>query len=932
MKKIFGRLGGIMLLVLAVFSCCLLFACSPSLSRPPKLSINFNTIELEWSPVPNATAYMIEIDGKEYASSRTTYSLAFLSEGEHKIRVRARDASNTYGDSDWSDTLRFYKEYESGLSYTLINANTEYQLVSMGSATGDVVIEDEYRGKPVTVIAQSAFKSKPSLTSLVIGKNVKTIGAQAFFNCSNLASVTIPEGVTSIGESAFQGCRALTSVVIPDTVTEIADNTFRFCRNLKSVAIGGNVKTVGQFAFYDCDKLEELELPSSVTAVEEGAFSGDDNLASVELGSGVKSLGKNAFASCTSLTKITGGAALTTIGETAFTNCDSLETFTAPSSVTTIGRGAFSGDDKLESVGLGDSVQSIGFQAFDNTPLYRENVKDGIIYADNWAIGYTEGLADISFKTGVAGIADGAFSRSEISSVAFPSTVKYIGASAFYNCDSLIALDLGDGVVTLGEYAFAECDKLGRGQVSLGTSVKTIGNYAFNNCADFGNTAYLLNFTVPRSVDVIGVYAFRNTYFWKNTESGVVYVGDWAVGYKDDEQNTNISLRDGTYGISNYAFYKSKTLTAITIPETVRIIGANAFNGCAELARVFIDEFCRITEIRDYTFYKCAKLRGVDIPVDVEKIGRSAFYKSGIVEAEISEWVTDIGPYAYYGCTDLVAVSIPANAKLESIGSNAFAGCTALADIELPSSLVSLGERVFSRCSALNSVTFGENSALTEISDYAFYNCGALKSVNMPAGLESVGNRAFYKCTALNAVTFGGSEQKIGDYAFYGCAALTQIELPSTLKTLGSHAFRKCTGLTAVILANNIEAIGDHAFNGCRYLTLYVQSDRAAAGWSARWNSGYRPVVWGVAVSDGNVTSFTYSAAAIDNINAVNGISPPVRDDYVVVGWKAAGSDALITDLTAISGVANGATLTAVWDKKPAPSPSEEEDQPTDEQ
>ena len=102
MKKILTKLYCLALFVLAIGCCFIFVSCSPSLGRPSKLTINFNTIELAWSPVTNATAYMIDIDGKEYASSKTTYSLAFLNEGEHKIRVRARDASNTYGDSAWS--------------------------------------------------------------------------------------------------------------------------------------------------------------------------------------------------------------------------------------------------------------------------------------------------------------------------------------------------------------------------------------------------------------------------------------------------------------------------------------------------------------------------------------------------------------------------------------------------------------------------------------------------------------------------------------------------------------------------------------------------------------------------------------------------------------------------------------------------------------
>lgn len=96
--------------------------------------------------------------------------------------------------------------------YTLINGNTEYEITDIGKASGNIIIEDVYRGKPVTRIAARAFYSKALVKSVTIGNNVTSIGDFAFSGCSYLASVTIPESVTSIGVNAFQSCRALTNV------------------------------------------------------------------------------------------------------------------------------------------------------------------------------------------------------------------------------------------------------------------------------------------------------------------------------------------------------------------------------------------------------------------------------------------------------------------------------------------------------------------------------------------------------------------------------------------------------------------------------------------------------------------------------------------------------------------------------------------------
>ncbi|MBE6529934.1 MAG: leucine-rich repeat domain-containing protein [Ruminococcaceae bacterium] len=84
--------------------------------------------------------------------------------------------------------------------------------------------------------------------------------------------------------------------------------------------------------------------------------------------------------------------------------------------------------------------------------------------------------------------------------------------------------------------------------------------------------------------------------------------------------------------IGTFGFYKLTNLKKVTIPSTVEIINASAFEGC--------------TSLTDIVF-----------PNSVERIFLSAFE----------------------GCTALTSVTIPNS--VFSIGSDAFKGCTALAEI-----------------------------------------------------------------------------------------------------------------------------------------------------------------------------------------------------------------------------------------------------------
>ena len=226
----------------------------------------------------------------------------------------------------------------------------------------------------------------------------------------------------------------------------------------------------------------------------------------------VTSIGSRAFMSCSSLTSITIPSSVTSIGDRALYECTGLTSVTIPNSVTSIGVIAFYGCSGLTSVTIPHSVTNIGYRAFYGTGWYN-NQPDGILYLDNWLIGYkgAKTTGKLIIEEGTRGIAGDAFNEcSGLTSVMIPSSVMYISegykydsfniVGAFSGCNGLISVTIGNGVTSIGSYAFYDCS--GLTSVTIGNSVTSIGNYAFARCSG------LTSVMIPNSVMSIGQSAF----------------------------------------------------------------------------------------------------------------------------------------------------------------------------------------------------------------------------------------------------------------------------------------------------------------------------------------------------------------------------------------------------------------------------------------
>ncbi len=887
------------IVIVCIFFSIYLTSCnSNKIASPTNIQIDENN-NLIWDKVNDARSYDIKFkyidDGtEEIAQTRKVlYSLDNLKEGDYDISISAISGTKAKN-SDFSEAIHFHKYYETGCVYTLINNNSEYAITKVGKANGTFVIEDYYRTKAVTQIAESAFKGSTKVEGITIGANVEKIGDNAFYNCPKLANIVLPESVREIGESVFQRCRALTSIKIPKSLTTLPDYTFAYCRGLEKVELPDTIEEIGESCFQDCSSIKEIVIPNSVLNIKSDAFAACSSLEKVTFGDKLESIGSNAFKSCTALTEIhfSEQKNLKTIGMSAFENCISLVNIDLPDGLESVSSSCFYEAEALETVTIPDSVTAVGDLAFARTKLYTDQylAEDLLIYADKWVIGYnrnrSEELKNINsstFKEGTIGIANQVFhSNSNINTVTTPTSLKYIDKYAFNGCTNLWKFTTSENSLkTIGDNAFANCNLT---NVQFGSGLEEIGAYAFMSNTQLDNNSLSSYAWIPDTVKRIGAYAFYNTKLWNTPRDGgnIVYAANWVVGYKEDKLGS-IELTFDTSkaaGIADYAFSDATSLTSIQGLANCKYIGEGAFYKCENLANVSLNR--NLTEINDYTFYGCSSLVKVTFPRTVKSIGKYAFYKCSLLEnIELDGTnVSYIGYSAFNNCTNLQNVSF--GTKLETISDTAFYNCVNILEINIPNNVKYIGKRAFFKNIAAKTLTIG--TGIEEILEASFYGCEALTEITIPDSVKIIGRKAFYGCKAVTTLSLGENVEEIADYAFYNDKNIEELKLNTNLKSIGNYAFKGLEKVKTIILPKTITEIGQHAFYGCKQATFYTDASAILPNWHARFNSSRRTMFYGVEFNaDGKVASVVVSKDLLINKNATGGISAPAVN---FSGWR----------------------------------------------
>ena len=141
-------------------------------------------------------------------------------------------------------------------------------------------------------------------------------------------------------------------------------------------------------------------------------------------------------------------------------------------------------------------------------------------------------------------------------------------------------------------------------------------------------------------------------------------------------------MLEGYTSIGNSAFVGCKSLTSVTIPNSVMSIGWCAFCDCSSLTSFIFPN--SLISIGDYAFYRCSSLTSISIP----------------------NGVTNLGMRAFSGCKSLVSIIIPNSVK--TIGDFAFGGCAGLTSVAIDNSVKSIEYGTFKDCTSLTSLTIGD--------------------------------------------------------------------------------------------------------------------------------------------------------------------------------------------------------------------------------
>ncbi|WP_270772728.1 SH3 domain-containing protein [Intestinibacter bartlettii] len=153
-----------------------------------------------------------------------------------------------------------------------------------------------------------------------------------------------------------------------------------------------------------------------------------------------------------------------------------------------------------------------------------------------------------------------------------------------------------------------------------------------------------------------------------NIPDSVKVIGAEAFAWSNNLQTINIPTSVTT--IDAAAFAGNNKLQSITIPDSVTELGAGAFILCENLTNVTLPN--TISSIPYGTFAACVSLKKINIPSSVKTIEDEAFSMTGFTEFTVPDTITSIGARAFSDCENLVKVTIPKT--VTKIGDDIFEG------------------------------------------------------------------------------------------------------------------------------------------------------------------------------------------------------------------------------------------------------------------
>ena len=415
----------------------------------------------------------------------------------------------------------------------------------------------------------------------------------------------------------------------------------------------------------------------------------------------------------------------------------------------------------------------------------------------------------------VVAIGEGAFRGVSISEITVPPTVKEIHTSAFAFGECCYELDVSTFKLYGGCFTGFVCP-------SLKVRNATSSDYKYEN--------------------------------------GTVYSDDGQdlICATADAESRDIFVPEGVVRICDGAYQGFSALSSVTLPQSLKYIGKNAFRDCVGLERVVIPK--GVVSIDDGAFCGCAEglvlLFEKDPPKNKRELSRRPKYvdKGAKLEWSFStedeseeetkekpapEASNDTKGFSLYFTNDGRSYKASfwdgknSDAEIPSECSGIpvteiykdifFREKAPIKSLVIPGSVTEVPDSLLALKETVESVTLGEG--VKRIGINAFHDCKNLKKVSLNEGLVEIGNGAFDGCESLEEIELPKSVRRIGVLAFIRCKALKRIVIPEGVEVIESSAFEDCSELVSVTLPSSLRCIESFAFSGCSSLEQLILPD-----------------------------------------------------------------------------------------------------------